>query len=372
MTINYLEIFITLLGASKVQLGAVKSVSGFAEALISPPLGIIRDRYNIRKIYLFGIALYSVIPLFFIFANSWQWVAPAIFINGLAMMIGSCVIICDLSLPHEDRATMKSLCEGVGALPTILAPTVAAGILILFGGITVDNIKKLYWIQFAANLVLFIYVFRNLTDIERPEPSHKKLNIIGDFKEVMDRGTATRRWLLFQGLNTFSMTMQASFRYPYIYEVKEATPFIIGAVGTAMLITEAFFSTIIGRMADTVGRKKAFYILVPLFSIANLALIFSPSPRWLLLSGLLMGFRTLSYFSFGSMTPELVPPDCFGRWRGLIGLATGLAAIPAPIVGGWIWETYGPEWVFIAVILIDVLLRVPLLSTIPETLRKRS
>jgi MFS family permease len=81
-----------------------------------------------------------------------------------------------------------------------------------------------------------------------------------------------------------------------------------------------------------------------------------------------MGFRMLGYFAYGSMTPELVPRDCLGRWRGLIGLFTGLASIPAPIIGGYIWEHLGPEWVFIIPTLIDLLILMPILHSVPETL----
>jgi MFS family permease len=372
MTVQYANIYITLLGASPVQLGMVNSALGVAQSLISIPLGLIRDRYNLRKIYLFGVALLIFVPLLYALAPGWQLIAVAVLISGLGSMVGSCVIICDLSLPPRDRATGKALCEGIGALPTILAPTAAAVLITVFGGISTQSIKSLYWIQFAAMTILFLYVWRNLSDIERPDNIMKGLNVLGEFREVFTRGTAVKRWLLFQSLNMFTMTMLSTFRYPYVYEIKGAGQYIIGGTATAMLITEVLFSTVIGRFADKVGRKKAFYILIPLFSAANIALILAPNPQWLILSGFLMGFRMIAAFSYGSMTPELVPYECMGRWRGLIGLFTGLASIPAPIIGGLIWERLGPEWVFISITAIDLFIRTPLLYTVPETLNNQA
>ncbi len=369
ITLQYANIYITLLGATPVQLGAVNSALGFAQALISPPLGIIRDRYNIRKIYLAGVALLITVPLVYALANDWRWIALAILLSGLGMMIGSCVIICDLSLPPRDRATGKALCESIGALPTILAPIAAALILTYLGGITLRGIRGLYWIQFVARIILFIYLYRNLTDIQREPRVTENGNIVADFREVFQRGTAVKRWLLFMALNMFTMSMLTTFRYNYAFEVKGATQFILGGFATAMLVTETIFSTVIGRIADSIGRKKAFYILTPLFSLANLVLIYAPNPYWLLLAGFLMGFRMIAGFSYGSMTPELVPSDCIGRWRGLIGLVTGLASIVGPIIGGWIWESVGPEWIFVTIIIIDVLIRLPLLYSVPETLK---
>jgi len=123
LTLQYANIYITLLGASPVQLGAVNSVMGGAQAIISIPLGVIRDRFNIRKIYLFGVAMLIFVPFLYAVAPSWQIISLAILLSGLGMMVGSCVLICDLSLPPRDRATGKALCEGTGALPTILTPT---------------------------------------------------------------------------------------------------------------------------------------------------------------------------------------------------------------------------------------------------------
>ena len=372
LQLQYANIYITLLGASPVQLGLVNSALGVAQSLISIPLGLIRDRYNLRKIYLLGVAMLVFVPLLYALAPGWQMIAVALLISGLGSMIGSCVIICDLSLPPSDRATGKAICEGIGALPTILAPTAAAVLITLLGGISVQSIRSIYWIQFTAMILLFLYVWRNLSDIERPNNIPKELNVLSEFREVFTRGTAVKRWLLFQAINMFTMTMLSTFRYPYIYEIKGATQYIIGGTATAMLVAEVLFSTVIGRFADKVGRKKAFYLLIPLFSAANIVLILAPSPQWIILSGFLMGFRMIATFSYGSMTPELVPSEVMGRWRGLIGLFTGLASIPAPIIGGLIWERLGPEWVFVSVTAIDLLVRTPLLYTVPETLNDQA
>ena len=375
MTLQYSNIYRRERGASPVELGAVNSASGLGTALISLPLGYVRDRYSVRKVYLLGVALLTLVPLFYAIAPSWEFVIPAILISGLGMGLGSCVMYCDLSLPNEDRATGKALCEGIGALPTLLAPTAAAILVTWFGGInvdvTVDGVRPIFWLQFAARVTLFVFVYLKVTEIERPQRDTIANSPLQDFAEVFRRGTATKRWLLFLSLRMFTSTIVATFRYPYAHEVKGADPFIIGGFTTALILTEAIFAAPFGRLTDRIGRKKMVFLLTPMFSLANIVLVFAPSPHWLLLAGFLMGFRMLSLFASGSMTPELVPRECIGRWRGLIGLFTGLVSIPAPIIGGYIWEHLGPAWVFIIPTLIDLLVRLPLIYTIPETLHRK-
>lgn len=310
------------------------------------------------------------IPLLYAVAYRWEFITPAILISGLGMRLGSCVVICDLSLPNIDRATGKALCEGLGALPTLLAPIVAAVLVTWFGGINTEGIRSLYWIQFAACIVLFFYVALRLTEVARSQREFREVNPIGDFQDVFQRGTAVKRWLLFQSLNMFTGTMMTTYRYPYAFEVKGSSQFIIGGIATAMIMTEAVFSTPMGRFADRIGRKRTFYLLMPLFCLANVLFVLAPSPEYLLLAGFLLGFRTIAMLAYGSMTPELVPADCLGRWRGLIGLFTGLAAIPAPVLGGFIWERLGPGWVFIIPTIIDLFVSLPLLYIVPETLQR--
>jgi MFS family permease len=63
-----------------------------------------------------------------------------------------------------------------------------------------------------------------------------------------------------------------------------------------------------------------------------------------------------------------MPQEQMGRWIGVVGLFRGLLSIPAPIVGGLIWERIGPEYVFLAAIAIDLCFRLPLLALVRETL----
>jgi len=68
------------------------------------------------------------------------------------------------------------------------------------------------------------------------------------------------------------------------------------------------------------------------------------------------------------MSFELVSLQCMDRWSGVLGLFTGMVTIPAPLVAGMIWRHVGPAYVFVIPIALDLLLRIPLLRTIPETL----
>jgi MFS family permease len=88
----------------------------------------------------------------------------------------------------------------------------------------------------------------------------------------------------------------------------------------------------------------------------------------LLLYGLLFGFNSIGMALASSMAAEIMPQEQMGRWIGMVSLSRGLLAVPAPTLGGLIWEHIGPQHVFFVAIAIDACLRLPLLAATRETL----
>jgi DHA2 family multidrug resistance protein-like MFS transporter len=139
-------------------------------------------------------------------------------------------------------------------------------------------------------------------------------------------------------------------------------------MATATVVAQLVFGIPVGRLADRIGRKRIIYLLTPLWYASNLFLAFSPGPIVLVLSAALLAFYTISSGAMNAMTLELLPLEQQGRWGGILSLFTGLVTIPAPIIGGLIWREFGPAYVFVVPIVFDLLFRVPLLTTVPETL----
>jgi MFS family permease len=368
--LDYADIYVRELGADPVQLGIVNSLAGIGNTILAIPVGWMHDKYSLRKLFLFGRVLLVFSSLFYALAFDWIMIVPAIVLARVSMRF-HCGSICDISLKNEDRATGKALCEGVGSIPSLAAPTIAALLIAFFGGISSEGIRPLYWIQFITRCGLFVYIVVQLTEIVRPKIKIVKSSFIDTFHEVFDRGTALKRWILFSTLGTFVMYMSTPFRYPFAHEIKGAEPFIIGCMATATIAVRVLFSTPIGRLADKLGRKKLFYILTPFVCVSHLLLVFAPSSEFLIISAVLFGFRMITMIVVqGAMSAELVPIDCIGRWRGVLGLFGGLASIPAPIIGGIVWESLGPIYVFLIPVVIDLLIRIPLMFIIPETLQR--
>ncbi len=139
-------------------------------------------------------------------------------------------------------------------------------------------------------------------------------------------------------------------------------------MATATVVARVAFGIPLGRVADRFGRKRIIYIVTPLWYASLILLVLAPNAATLVLSAALMVFYTLMSGVTGAMTLELVPLEEQGKWSGVLGLFTGLLAVPAPILGGLIWRELGPVYVFLIPVVFDLLLRLPLLATVSETL----
>ena len=102
-----------------------------------------------------------------------------------------------------------------------------------------------------------------------------------------------------------------------------------------------------GRLGDIVGRTRMFLIGVTLFSAASAACGLAPSIEWLIAARVLQGLAG------AIMTPQVLaiatvtfPPEERGQAFSLFGLASGLAAVAGPIVGGLLIQANvaGLDW----------------------------
>lgn len=371
LTEQYASIYIMSLGADPVQLGSVNSIAGLARTTISVPIGWLHDRYSLRKILLAGAGLLALVPLIYGLSVDWITIIPAVLLAQVAGRAGDCGPSCDVCLEDKDRATGRAFCEGLTGGFSMIAPMMAAFLITLFGGINADGIRPLYYIQFAARLTLFVFVFTQIAEIRGSVKATGKSSFVDDFREVFRRGTAPKRWIAFWSIGMFTTGMMAPFRYPFAHKIKGADEFIIGAMSCSSILVEALLGYYTGRLADRIGRKKIFYIMTPLFCLSNLLLVFASTPWVLVLSGALSAFRLLIHFTVeGVMRAELVPIDCIGRWRAILLLFGGLTSLPAPFLGGIFWN-FNPFYVFLIPTSIELLIRVPLLATIPETRKMR-
>jgi len=77
--------------------------------------------------------------------------------------------------------------------------------------------------------------------------------------------------------------------------------------------------------------------------------------------------------SYQTWMLELVPPEKRGRWLGVTNTINSVVRIPAPIIGGILYESVTPGLIFLIPMILEAVIRLPIVYfSIPETLKKNS
>jgi len=374
MTFPYLSIFIVALGATATQLGMVNSIGMIFAGAVSPLVGWLIDRTGPKKIYLMGIAMLAVSYLIYGAATGWiiTIVAMIAYWLGFSVSTQSCATVCGNCLPNRDRATGMMICETVAAgLLGMAGPMLAAWLVTAFGGVTLDGIRPLFFIALAISIGSLWLVYTQLSDRKWNRAAGLRRNLVADLYSILREGRYLKRWLIIASLGNLPLGMVFPFSQVFANEIKGASGFVLGAMVAGASLASILLAIPLGRLADRIGRKPVLYLTIPLFWASNAILVLATGPVWLVIAGILQGFYWIGGPITGAMERELVPTSQMGRWLGITRCFRMLFNAAMAFLAGVIWDKIGPQYVFMAFVALDLLIRMPLLLSMPETLNSR-
>ena len=368
LTIDYTSIYIRQLGASFVQLGLVGSIGWLVNAVVAYPFGRLIDVYSSKRLLLITVLLQASVPLTYFLARDWVWIAVATSLSSLAYFCtqGLENVVMANSLRDTDRARGFTLVTSASLVPTVVAPLVAAAILTRLGGISAENLKTLFLIEFLGLAAIGLYI--GLRFEETGGLLGNSRSLLGGLLEILSGSPYLKRWLLIDTISASSYAVMGKYVMVYAQEAKGVDPIVIGAMGATFAIVGIVSSVPLGALADRIGRIRTVLLMRPLFHASTLILLYTPDPRWLILGWALRGTFNPSLSILAAYRNELVSPEERGRWMGVRELLRRFFMIPAPLLGGLLYTNVSPQAPFLLHIIVDVFVRIPLLMTMPSTL----
>ncbi len=370
---QYQSIYLIALGANSVQVGLVNSLAGVGSTLTALPSGWAIDRYGLKRTFFFGTIFMALGSLLFGIATNWLFTIPAMFIFTIAARVNqtSCPVVCGSSLVNEDRAVGMQLCDSLAAISGIIAPIVGAAVIAASGGMNVEGLRPIFYLQFAVLVVEFTLIAWRFTNPSK-RVTRGGLGMMEGVKQVLEKGVAVKRFLLYQSIQMVPFFLNAIYIPLYAAEVKGADAYTLGGMATAALLVPLILSIPSGRLADKIGRKKVVYLCLPLYCLSLVLLAIAPiGATWLLVaSGVFQGFYTLGMVTGNAMRAEIVPISLLGSWGGLLGLFGGIVGIIVPITAGFIWNSISPISILLLLVSTTVLGGAGL-TTMPETLKMK-
>lgn len=343
-------------------------------ALVSIPAGWLSDVYSIKKIMIVGMLIQVLSVTCYAFAQSWIWIIAAIVFATLTMTLVWRIqnIFIANSLTDQNRATGYGLRTTIIQFFSIFAPTIGGILIHLFGGISAEGIRPLYFIQLIGFTSISIYVSLKLEDVETEKEARAR-DFLGHYREMFQAGKSLKRFTFLQALGSITWGMSMPFPFIYAADFKGADSLTIGYMGTCLVLVSMLLAVPMGSLADSKGRKFTIFLTRPFFYGSYLLLVFAPKGvSWLLLLAWCMRGVMMSSSAWMTMSMEMVPREYRGRWTGFNSLFQNLIRVPAVLLGGYLYENVNPVLVFIIPIFVDALVRMPILATVPDTLKERN
>jgi MFS family permease len=346
LTYQFQPLFLTSLGASPLVLGYLNSANGLVNTLLAIPTGVVADRMGIKRVLVFTMLLSVISAVVFAVANSWEVAAIALVLSGTVMILDRtvCPMICGSSLASGERLTGMGICDTISFFPQLIAPVLGAFLITIFGGLNAEGIRPLFYLQVVGLLValaIMQFWFKN----PAAQAGGSRGNVFVDIGGLFKEGRIIKRWLLLTVAAAFPW--QVMFYTPlFAAQVKGADQYIVGGMSAAATIVFVFLAIPMGRLSDTVGRKKIGALAAVLMILSYGVLVYAPNDATLLLAGFLSGFSMSFTQNLMAISVELVPPKRLGSWVGIQGFCRGVVGIISPIICGYLWAFVFPGSVF--------------------------
>lgn len=359
--------FAVSLGLDMKAVGSLESLTDFTRILTEPSFGSVSDDVGRKRLLVVREALMLASGLMFLIARSWHLLFIGMILNGLSNALYSVwsSVIAESSEPDRLAfvySVVGACYTGVGLLGTLGAGFMADA----FG---------YGWVYTAASgfgLASLLMVWLRLPETMIGEP--RRVNwgkAIAALAGALNPPKRLRGFYLAMGLDLVAFGMGVRLLSGMLSKGYGYTGTMIGLYTTAMTLTMAVGQIPFGRLADRFGYAR--FLAASQFTACVMLgmMIYSKQFEVVLAANLILGVANAFWMPAeqawiaANVNPEerAQALGSFSTFRGLIGL-------PAPLIGGALFDAYGfdvPIAMNLIIALIDGILILVLVKDKPRT-----
>lgn len=347
---SLLPLYLKDLNASVVQVGLFFTLSRIIPLALQILGGWISDSLGrLRSIALGSIAgVFSYVGL--ILAPTWQWVLVG---EGLSATTRALVgpsfgaFIAEQST-EESRARVYGITETIFMLVAVIGPPLGGLLAGMYG-------FKLMLL--CAGLLYTTATFIRIAMARKAartfEANPEKLTLSGlrsnlSAITLLILGGGLLTWILVtDGMRDIAFSMSFTLESLYLEDIGGLTLQQIGLLSSIFGITNMLVNIPAGWLADHKGERLTI-VMGFLLDFTGLMIFLRAATFWQFglawaVFGLGVGLMAPAY---QSLTSKAVPENLRGTAFGLIGTSLGLFSLPAPWVGGQLWEKVNPRFPF--------------------------
>jgi MFS family permease len=331
------------LGAGPAAVGLIEGVAETTASLAKLGSGVWSDKARRRKpLVVLGYAIAAIARPLVAFANAWTQVLAIRFTDRVGKGIRTSprdALVADL-VPRERRARAFGLQRAMDNAGGFVGPLVAALLLKL----TLVSERGVFLLAAVPALAAVVVLLVAVPNTPRPlaptlsphagrgspGPLPRSFwTVVGIFG-FFTLANSTDAFLLLRAHQAGVLTWQLPLFWSFFQGVKAVT----GVPG--------------GAVADRVGRVPAIALGWIVYALAYAGLAFAARPLavWGLVAFYAL-FYGLTEGAERALVADLVPERLRGRAYGVFYAAIGIAALPASVVFGFLWQRFGAHTAFL-------------------------
>ncbi len=323
-----------------VQEGSIGIIEGIAEStasILKLSSGWLVDRFGKYKLLmLIGYGLSNLTKPLFALSGSWTQVLVVRFSDRIGKGIRTSprdVLVAN-STTKEERGKAFGFRRAMDTFGGALGPLAAFGILAIYH----NNYRLVFWLSVIPGILAVLLIIFFLKDKKKTERK-KQANL-----PKLTFKNQNRHFVLFtliSGLFTIGNFSDAFLAL----RAQDAgmLPAMIPLAFFAYNIVSSIFSIPVGMLSDRIGRRPVLITGFLIFAVIYFGFGAANSVSWIWVLFILYGF----YYAFTegiqkAYISDIVPEEQRGTALGTYNAIVGLAALPASILAGFLYQAFGP------------------------------
>ncbi|HIC87794.1 MAG TPA: MFS transporter [Anaerolineae bacterium] len=338
---RFMPKYLEALGAGAVAIGAYGSFKRVVDTIYQYPGGWLADRMGRKR----ALVLFNLIAatgyLVYLLTERWEIVVlgTLLVLAWSSMSQPAIFALIGDTLSRSQRAMGFSVQSIWKRIPIVIAPPVGGYLLARLGLVPGMRVGFAVSLVFALAAIYLQSHFYHTTPPNREAQSANMKSIW----QVMP--TPLRRLLLTDCLVRFGSNMAAVYVVLLVINVHRKSPLEFGAFTSLQMLTAIAGYLPAAHLADRFGRQPFILATFTFFTLFPLSLVVLPS-HWLFVAFLIAGLREIGEPARKARIVDLAEESHRGRVIGLYYLIRGLATIPAPFLGGLLWQ-HSFTWPFL-------------------------
>jgi MFS family permease len=315
--------------------GVAETVASFGR-LIS---GFISDRLRRRKpLVAGGYTLANVVKPLLAVAQSWGQVFWIRFADRSAKGLRAAprdALIAD-SVSPDRRGSAFGLRQAMDTAGAMVGPLSALLLLPVFSG----NVRDVFWLAIIPGVICMVLAWWAVTEVR---PAVARSEVRGAQAERGGLAKDRRLILILGAVALFSLGNSSDLFLILRAQNLGLSVAAAPALGLVFNVVYTLLSWPAGRLSDRIPRRLLVVAgyLVYAAVYAGFALTRTPRLVWPLFA--VYGvYYALTEGVLKAWVADLVPSTSRGSVFGILNWVIGVAALPASLLAGWLWEHYSP------------------------------